>query len=857
MGKPATPSQDTDCYDVLGVGFGPANIALAVGFEELWPEASLHFLDRSAAPSWQAGMLLPGTDIQHYALRDLVTPRNPRSKYSFLNFLHAHGRLFQHTNLGIPFPLRSEYAQYVGWVAEHFLDKVSLGTEVVKLAAVPGAQRSWIEAVTSDGRTYRARAVVLGPGRTPYIPGPFAGLTDPGIVHSTDYEQLRRQLGSTSRVAVIGGSQSAVEIVLDLHRLHVGQVIAVTRGYGYRQKDTSPFDEEVFHPEFTDYFYARSPGGRADLTRELRHTNYAAADADVIRELYRTLYEDWICGRGAVVREHGRTVISVQRVGTALRLSLRERHTGEESQYDVDAIVLATGFRNLGPGPEQERCPPLLEPMASQFVTSEAQGLSVTRDYQVVVTDRAGPVVFLNGLCESSHGFGDAGSFGQVALRAQRIVESLRDQMNGGSGQPALSPAAVDPRPKGCLAMIESNLTGTGMQALRYAHESGWRTLFLTADLQPYTADAGAAQTIAECTDEVIDCVTIDPDDVERKLKEHPGPLVAVMTVGEYYIPVAAEVASRFGLPGLNPRTARLARNKLECRQVCAASGVSVPAFGFAATREEAARILTRTGLPCVVKPIDESASVGVSLCRTVEQVFARLAELAATDRNSRGQPHPPGALIEQYLPGPEVSVESVTLAGRHTVLGVTDKSVGPLPWFVETGHTFPSALPTAITGPAVSTALAALDAIGFDFGAAHTEVKITETGTVLIEVNPRTAGDHIPSLIWHALGVPLLDQYVSMHTGATLNVLPQQSGAAAIRFITGDDGQIKAIDGIAEARESPGVVDFALRVGPGDATRRPTNSHQRLGHVIAAGETPALAATRAQSALGQLSITY
>ena len=82
-------------YDVIGIGFGPANIALAAALEERQAGFKIAFLEQMKAPAWQPAMLLSGSDIQNNPLRDLVTPRNPRSRYSFTNFLHEHGRLFE------------------------------------------------------------------------------------------------------------------------------------------------------------------------------------------------------------------------------------------------------------------------------------------------------------------------------------------------------------------------------------------------------------------------------------------------------------------------------------------------------------------------------------------------------------------------------------------------------------------------------------------------------------------------------------------------------------------------------------------------------------------------------------------
>ncbi len=103
--------------------------------------------------------------------------------------------------------------------------------------------------------------------------------------------------------------------------------------------------------------------------------------------------------------------------------------------------------------------------------------------------------------------------------------------------------------------------------------------------------------------------------------------------------------------------------------------------------------------------------------------------------------------LLEELLDGPEVSVETVSHAGVVQVVGVTDKSIGGAPAFIETGHMFPAALPAAEAEDAVRTALAALKALGLTEGVvAHTEIKLTSAGPRVVEVNPRPAATASPN---------------------------------------------------------------------------------------------------------------
>jgi L-ornithine N5-monooxygenase len=118
-----------EIYDIIGIGFGPSNLALAICLEEMGSPLSMCFIDANAEPGWQREMLLSGTDIQNNPLRDLATPRNPKSHYGFLNYLKQVDRLFEYLNLPFHYPLRVEYAHYIKWAAGHFSHCVNSGLE--------------------------------------------------------------------------------------------------------------------------------------------------------------------------------------------------------------------------------------------------------------------------------------------------------------------------------------------------------------------------------------------------------------------------------------------------------------------------------------------------------------------------------------------------------------------------------------------------------------------------------------------------------------------------------------------------------------------------------------------------------
>ena len=418
------------CVDVLGVGFGPANLSLAIAMQEDSPGTATFFLEAEPDPVWQGGLLLDGSNMQNHPNRDLVTLRNPRSHYSFLNYLFEEGRLVEHLNLPMEFPLRKEYAKYIKWAANQFHEQVGFGARVtgITTADVDGAPAYVVS--TSDGSTYRGRSLVLGTGRTPFVPSPFDTLDSSRVCHLTRYLPTVRSLPSEPRsIAVIGGSQSAVEIVLDLaSRFPRARIVNYVRKFGLPLKETSPFSEEGFFPAFTEYYYKASRASKDVLDAYMRPTNYSSTDADVLHRLYELIYEQRLDGEQRVFVQGNSQVRAATVDGDGVRFEVEEVHTKDVVSDRADLVVLATGFRDLGPHPHQEPYPSVLDGVIDRFAFDDDGYLVVEADYSLRATVDGTPPLFLNGLCESTHGIGDAGSFSLLSLRAATIRDGLRKQ---------------------------------------------------------------------------------------------------------------------------------------------------------------------------------------------------------------------------------------------------------------------------------------------------------------------------------------------------------------------------------------------------------------------------------------------
>ena len=254
-----------DLHDLICVGFGPASLAIAVALHDansdsLTRPARLHgrrpkvtFLERQRQFEWHAGMLLPGTKMQITFIKDLATLRNPRSEFTFLNYLHQQDRLVQFTNLGTFLPLREEYQDYMRWCADWFQEVVEYGQEVhevfpEKLSPQSSKVDSFVvqslNVVTGNLESRRTRHVVIAVGGKPKIP-PTLPQHHPRVIHSSCYSKkipaLLQDAQHPYHVAVIGNGQSAAEIFHDLHsRYPNSRTSILIKGATLRPSDDSP-----------------------------------------------------------------------------------------------------------------------------------------------------------------------------------------------------------------------------------------------------------------------------------------------------------------------------------------------------------------------------------------------------------------------------------------------------------------------------------------------------------------------------------------------------------------------------------------------------------------------------------------
>ncbi|RPK48689.1 Alanine-anticapsin ligase BacD [Streptomyces sp. ADI92-24] len=257
-------------------------------------------------------------------------------------------------------------------------------------------------------------------------------------------------------------------------------------------------------------------------------------------------------------------------------------------------------------------------------------------------------------------------------------------------------------------------------------------------------------------------------------------PIAGVVTWDEYTLVPTAELAARLHMPGNSAAAMTACRDKATSRRLFAEHNVPSATSTRVDNLTEAEAAAIRTGFPVVFKPSSHAASIGVVRVDTPEELPAAW-EFAAAGAGEQG-PEGSGVLVEEYLSGPEISVECVTQHGVTTALAVTRKEIAFPPYFEEVGHTVSAGDP--LLPEVAPVAVQAVRALGVTAGVQHVEMRLTASGPRIIEVNSRIGGDLIGQLVRLATGLDLPRIAADIACGQIPDLTPTAHTTAAIKIV-------------------------------------------------------------------------
>lgn len=291
-----------------------------------------------------------------------------------------------------------------------------------------------------------------------------------------------------------------------------------------------------------------------------------------------------------------------------------------------------------------------------------------------------------------------------------------------------------------------------------------------------------------------------------------------------------AKTSDKLHLHSINYDTALKATDKFEMIKAFKEHDVPSPWFFVVDSLEELKGREENVIFPCIIKPTDNAGSHGVAKVNNFQELLDNYEYAHSCSRHGK-------VIIEEFLDGPEVSVEVMVLNGKVNILQITDKITTEAPHFVELGHTQPSRLPMVTQEAIQNVTIAACNAIGIDKGPAHVEMKVTKRGPVMIELGARMGGDNITThLVPLSTGIDMVGSAIKVALGEDPNIEPTLHCGSAIRYFQVPFGTIKAIENLEEAKRISGVKQITFTKEVGGKSSPIHCSNDRIGFVIAQG---------------------
>jgi biotin carboxylase len=318
-------------------------------------------------------------------------------------------------------------------------------------------------------------------------------------------------------------------------------------------------------------------------------------------------------------------------------------------------------------------------------------------------------------------------------------------------------------------------------------------------------------------------------------------PLGAIVAVDDAGTLLAAAASRALGLPHNPVDAVEAARDKARMREHFGEAGLLTPRFTTAAIDANPQAVAATVGYPCVVKPIDLSASQGVVKvddAASFPEAFARVAAIVAACRpNGRGRL----LLIEDFIPGEEVAVEALLRAGELELLAIFDKP-DPLngPFFEETIYVTPSRLSPERQDQIEETTARAARALGLTDGPIHAEIRLNDRGSWVLEVAARSIGGLCSRTLRFGSGISLEELILRHAAGLPVPSHQRERAAAGVMMLPiRSHGTLRVVEGQMEAKQVPGIDGLVITIPPGEPLLPLPEGDRYLGFMFARADSP------------------
>jgi biotin carboxylase len=329
-----------------------------------------------------------------------------------------------------------------------------------------------------------------------------------------------------------------------------------------------------------------------------------------------------------------------------------------------------------------------------------------------------------------------------------------------------------------------------------------------------------------------------DPDAIAAAVSALAGGQAetGLLTWDETVLEATAQAAEQLGLPHMSAHSAARCRDKYATRTLLEQAGLASVRHRLVTSAQEAVSCAESFGYPVVVKPRALAGSLGV--VRAEDGAAVRRAFALAESSRFADLPTGHGVLVEEYLDGPEISVDSVVFEGQVDCVHVARKRLGFEPYFEEVGHLVTEWSHEPWAQPVRELVLEAHRALGVTHGVTHAEIRLTREGPRLVELNGRLGGDLIPFISAMATGMDLVAAAAELALGRRPALAATRSRAAEVRFVYPPHDCVVGSVEVVRAARVPGIAHVAVLAEPGSRLLLPPRHPiPRLAALVAVGD--------------------
>src|SRR6266498_4880590 len=351
----------------------------------------------------------------------------------------------------------------------------------------------------------------------------------------------------------------------------------------------------------------------------------------------------------------------------------------------------------------------------------------------------------------------------------------------------------------------------------------------------------------AEFPDHLLTLPFSDPEAAVEEMRRFAArrPLDAVVPVDDLTAVVGAAICRDLGLRSSPVAAVSATRNKLRMREILARAGVPSPAFTSFSVEDDPGIAAGRVSYPCVLKPLVLSASRGVIRADSEADfviAFRRIAGILASPGVRELGVGADRILVEGFIPGTEVALEGLLIAGALHTLALFDKP-DPLdgPFFEETIYVTPSRLPAEAQTAIAACAAHAAEALGLREGPMHAELRINRHGPWIVELAGRSIGGLCSQTLRFGTDATLEELIIRQACGMPVDSLSGAGQAGGVMMIPiPGEGLLKRVEGVEEARAVAGIESVEITAPLNYPLIPLPEGDSYLGFIFARGNRPA-----------------